>query len=358
MRTRVLLLMAAIALIASGCFKAEFTIDVNDDGSGTVEGITALNFEAVSGLLEGFGEDAGFTEDDICNDFDTGDLSDLDDTRPYNEDGFCGVQFSSSFTADEFSGVAAALGDGSGDDAVLRQEPDGGWFFELQLDASDFSTEDAAGLPGFEDILGDAEYIMRVRLPGRQVDHNGDINADGFVVWDVDITNPPSSLFVRTEPGERITGSAQVGGGDDGGGNTVVVIIIVVAVLAALGLAAFFLMRNRGGNEDPPASGIAATVPGGGAPTMPPVDPNAPATNAAPPVDATRQMPVADMPTTADMPQAPAPEPAGATSPTPEEATGAPVWDPVRGKYVQWDPNANHWLVFDDATQSWNVEGS
>ena len=37
MRTRLVFLMAAMAIIASGCFKVNFTIDVNDDGSGTVE---------------------------------------------------------------------------------------------------------------------------------------------------------------------------------------------------------------------------------------------------------------------------------------------------------------------------------
>ena len=33
MRTRLVILMAAMAIIASGCFKVDFTIDVNDDGS-------------------------------------------------------------------------------------------------------------------------------------------------------------------------------------------------------------------------------------------------------------------------------------------------------------------------------------
>ena len=33
MRTRLVFLMAAMAIIASGCFKVNFTIDVNEDGS-------------------------------------------------------------------------------------------------------------------------------------------------------------------------------------------------------------------------------------------------------------------------------------------------------------------------------------
>ena len=140
--------------------------------------------------------------------------------------------------------------------------------------------------PGFDDIFDGAEYVFRVRLPGRQVEHNGEIDSEGFVIWDVDIANPPDRLFLRTEPGTPITGNASVGGDD--GGSALTVILIVIAVLAALGLAAFFLMRNRSDDQGPPASGVAATIPGGG-PAAPPVDPTAPATDVTgPPADSAR----------------------------------------------------------------------
>ena len=364
MRTRLVILMAAMAIIASGCFKVDFTIDVNDDGSGTVEGIVAFNPDALGDLAEAFGEDAGgLGDDDLCAQLEDESGVDTDgfqDVRPYSEDGFCGTQFSGTFEPGEFETATAGL-DGSGE-AILRQEPDGGWYFESPFDAEDIGAGDLP--PGFDDIFDGAEYIFRVRLPGTQVEHNGEIDPDGFVIWDIDITNPPDRLFLRTEPGQTLTGNASAGGDDGGSGLTVV--LIVIAVLAALGLAAFFLMRNRSNDEDPPASGVAATIPGA-APATPPVDPTAPPTDAgwappttadpAPPVDPTPPAPAPE-PT-----PAPEPEPAPAAdspdviaSPTPEQATGAPVWDPVRRQYVQWDPNANHWLVFDDATQSWGPE--
>ncbi len=356
MRTRVLILMAAIAVIASGCFRANFTVDVNDDGSGTVSGLVAFNPEALSELAETFGEDTGGVGDeDLCAQLDAEsgiDTDGFEEVRPYNEDGFCGTEFSGTFAPGEFSSAAAGLNDGS--EATLRQEPDGGWFFELPFDDSDLTTD---GLPpGFDDIFDGAEYVVRVRLPGRQVDHNGEIDSEGFVVWDIDLTSPPTTLFVRTEPGDPIIGSASVGADDDGGG-ALTVILIVVAVLAALGLAAFFLMRNRGGDDDAPASGIAATIPGG-TPAAPPVDPTGPITSPAPPEHTwdTQAAPVIEdvaapvaAATTADTPEVVA-------SPTPEQATGSPVWDPARRKYVQWDPTGNRWLVFDDATQSWGPE--
>ena len=367
MRTRLVFLMAAMAIIASGCFKVNFTIDVNDDGSGTVDGIVAFNPDALGDLAEAFGDDGGSPED-LCAELDSQsgvNTEGFHDVRPYNEDGFCGTEFSSSFEPGDFESATSGL-DGS-DEAILRQEPDGGWYFETPFDAENLGTGDLP--PGFDDIFDGAEYVFRVRLPGRQVEHNGEIDSEGFVIWDVDIANPPDRLFLRTEPGTPITGNASVGGDD--GGSALTVILIVIAVLAALGLAAFFLMRNRSDDQGPPASGVAATIPGGG-PAAPPVDPTAPATDVTgPPADAgwspptTAEVTPPVDPTPAPTPEptpvaepAPAPEaaPDVIASPTPEQATGAPVWDPVRRQYVQWDPNGNRWLVFDDATQTWGPE--
>lgn len=374
MRTRLLLVMAATAIIATGCFKVNVAIDVNEDGSGTLEGLTAVNFETAAPLLGAFGDDTDdlSSVDQICDNFalDSGiEVSELSAT-PYREGDFCGVEFSDTFGPGEFTNATSALGEGGGD-AILRQEPDGGWYFEVPFDAEDFGAGELP--PGFGDLFDDAEYIFKVRLPGRQVDHNGTIDADGFVVWDVDLSGAPETLFLRTEPGERITNS-------DGGG-ALTVILIVVAVLAALGLAAWFLMRNRTDAQDPPASGVAATVQGG-APSTPPIDPTMPPTMAPNDVSGVHRTPpdagtptTADdwgAPTTADVAPSdptsvaePAPEPAPApapvapqviASPTPEQATGSPVWDPVRRRYVQWDPNGSRWLVFDDTTQTWGPE--
>ena len=106
MRTRLVILMAAMAIIASGCFKVDFTIDVNDDGSGTVEGIVAFNPDALGDLAEAFGEDAGgLGDDDLCAQLEDESGVDTDgfqDVRPYSEDGFCGTQFSGTFEPGEF----------------------------------------------------------------------------------------------------------------------------------------------------------------------------------------------------------------------------------------------------------------
>ncbi len=374
MQRRLLVLVAAAALLASGCFKVNLDIEVEEDGSGRLGGIVAIDFAAFEDLAGSLGEDSGLSRGELCGEFDTEsgfNTSELDQARPYDEDGFCGVEFETAFAADEFDETFGSLESGEG---TLRRDGDG-WFFELPFDESEFETGDASAFPGVEELFGDAEYVVRVKLPGRQVDHNGTrIDDEGFVVWDLDLTSPPDRLFLRTEPGDPITGS--------GGGGTGAVILIVILVLLALGAVAYFLMRRRGDHETPPASGVAATIPYQ-APTAPPIT-TAPAsrTDVTAPLEpmtsttssatslVAEDVAAEDMTARAEPAEQAAPEPAEETAPepaeeaapqviagpTPEQATGAPVWDPARRKYVQWDPNHLRWLVFDDATQSWGPE--
>ena len=352
-KKQIILVVAAAVLLSTACIKANLTVDVNEDGSGTVEGITALNYGAIEELLGDLPSDGGGIptgQDELCSDFELSSgigKNTFQESRQFDEDGFCGVEFKGTFNEGELSEAIGSLNNG----AVLTRDGDG-WLFEMDLNAEQFSDEGTDLIPGFGAIFGGAEYVIRIRLPGRQVETNGDIDGDGFVFWDIDITNPPARIFLRTEPGETETENATApgeqsdsGDGDDGGGSALTVVLIILAVLAALGLAAYFLMRNRGKDTDAPASGIAATI-SNDAPTGPPVDPTtailgAPATPAPEPLSAPLTNP----------PGAPT-----ASSPTPEEATGQPVWDQARGKYVQWDPVNNRWLVHDDATGAWAPE--
>lgn len=370
-RLRILALSAAVMLLASACIKVNLAIEVNDDGSATIEGISALNTNALEDFAEAFGE-----EQDLCAEFanDSGiDTEEFDEVSPYNEGGLCGVQFKDIVSAEE---IAASEELPGGDGAILRRDGQG-WYFELPLDSADLTGDlgGAGDIPGLGNVFEDAEFEVRVKLPGRQVEHNGDsIDGDGFVVWDVDLLNPPGRLFLRTEPGETITG-----GGGGGGAGTILAIIF--AALIVLGLAAFFISRRKSAGDAaaPPAPGVTPAPAGEwAAPATPPVDSGgwaAPAADVPAAAPAAPAAPSAAAATTADS-QAPAPEPvvdddatvelqpiaaepaapAEQRSPTIEEATGQSVWDPVRGKYVQWDPGAARWLVFDQDTQAWSPE--
>lgn len=51
-----------------------------------------------------------------------------------------------------------------------------------------------------------------------------------------------------------------------------------------------------------------------------------------------------------------APDPNQTPAIRPEDAIEEPVWDDRQGCYVQFDPTANNWLVFDQVTQAWRVK--
>lgn len=371
MNKRLILLVGATVLVASACVKINLDIEVFEDGSAEISGIIALNADAVQEIAESFGEGFGEADligsrDELCSEFiDDADLGDDQtfsemETKPYDEDGFCGIEFSGKLAPDQV--IAQMGGLTGGQDGTLRRDGDG-WFFELPLEAEGLGTEGLEGAEDFIDIdelFGGAEYIVKVKLPGVQVEHNGDyINEDGAVVWEIELLAPPSRLFLRTEAGETITGNTPGGTG----GSTGLIIVIVVAALAALGAGAYFLTRNK--------TEAAVAVPGVPAP---PLD-HAP--GAQPPVAAPEVRDFAAPPqsTQPEPGPAPAPDPAPApesspetspsdkaadpqviASPTPEQATDSPVWDPVRRQYVQWDTNTSGWLVYDDAQQAWRPD--
>ncbi len=272
-------LVGLLVLLLSGCFKIDFKITVEDDGSGSIEGLLALDANAAAEFGSAFdleGADVPSREE-LCNEF----LSDSDvpteaTTEPYNEGDFCGVRFSQDFTADEMDQVLAESFQDEGGEFVIRRDGDG-WRFDAAL-----SDDAGAGSEFFPDeLFSDAEFKIRVKLPGRQVEHNADfIESDGTMVWEIDPFNPGPDLMARTEPGATITGS---GGGDDGGSNTV---LIVVLVLAALALAAggFWWWRSRSagaaadtGEPDPAGLGESDLAPPVGPPPAdpPPTDPPA-----------------------------------------------------------------------------------
>ena len=266
-RTVPLVFLLAIAL--SGCFKINLDIEVNDDGSGTIGGLIALDTEAAAQLASIFEEEGAEapSRDELCEEF----LTDTDvpegaTTEPFDDGKFCGVRFSQDFTAAELDSVVSEslAGDGTGD-FDIRRDGDG-WRFDATF--SEEATGDADFFPS--ELFSDAEFVIRVKLPGRQVEYNADrIEGDGTMVWDVNLFEPGPALMARTEPGSPITGS----GGDDGS-NTA---LIIVAVLAVLALAIGYLWwRKRSGTAavtDPGQS--ASTGPTDAPPTTPPATPAA-----------------------------------------------------------------------------------
>lgn len=356
---RALLLGVVTILLTSGCLRVNLNVDVRDDGSAQLEGLAAINADLFASAFEGVGDGFGGSEDEfsrgaICDGFleDEGIGGAEADIEPYEQDGFCGAIFTQEYSPAQLDELRGELDAG----AVLRQDGDG-WTFELPFSEDEFDSSEADAF-GFDDVFADAEYIVRVRLPGQQADHNGDyIDSEGFVVWDLDVTNLPSEpLRLRTQPGETIFGSqappASSLSGGSGGGGIVTYLLIGVAVLAALAAAAwFFTKRKQDAPEVPLQSGFEPSGPSAptlaGATAFAPNSPGAPVT------------PVAESPGETVIMQR-EPQPAAAPEAlgrqlTPAQAT-EPTWDPARGSYVQWDPTHSRWLIYNDDTKSWAPE--
>lgn len=247
--------MLTILLLVTSCLKVESEITVEDDGSGTVEILSAVNAEALGSI---FGELA--EEDlgggDFCEE--AGSDTTPEDVpadaviTPYREGDFCGtrVQYSLTPSTDLSDQVGAAF---DSETTRLYKEGDN-WFFDTELDTEGV-TEGSEDLPPamFESLFEDASIKIVIDLPGRAIEGENnatEVGADGRFTWDIDILNPPTRLFAQTEPGS--------GGGSGGGGGGISPLLIGLIVAAALGLGAlaFFMSRKSGGSGATDLAGV------------------------------------------------------------------------------------------------------
>lgn len=349
-RTKVLGALLGLVVLLSGCIKYEGVITIQDDGSGTVDVLTAIDPEAFNAFGD-LGGDLG-TTDDICDDF-SSDLTSPSDLpsgasiQPYNEDGLCGarVQFALEPSQEHSDDLADVL-----DPSTRIYKQGDNWFFE-----SDFSADEITGeAEGFgDDVVGDlfgnASFTITVDLPGRALagENNAtNVGDDGRFTWDIDILNPPARLFAQTEPGS--------GGGTGGGGgiSPILIGVIIAALLGAAGL--FWFMKNRNGSSSDTMADTPQPV---GDPPMP---------NPAPAPGSAGTMPVGDGPSIDATPPSPMPvrpEPGemketvvmnagdlgtddASSIPTPEYDATLGAWvvkDPARGR-LRHDPETDTWI--------------
>jgi hypothetical protein len=346
-RARLLLPLLVLAFVATGCFRQDLGVTVNDDGSGSVSMLVAFNPEAMSQFTDELGEAAGEMPEDPCADIESSaseDASGLPDgasVEPYREGDFCGVILTAGFeSVDELDETLGTLfsntesqGLASFQSFTIEQDGDG-WVFEaVPLDTGSETGGMDTGM--FEDMLDGASNVVRVKLPGRQVDHNADrIDGDGTLIWNLDVLGDTRTLQARTEPGDPITdevltdagedvggeiGSADGAGGDDDGGSSVVWIVLGVLVVAAAVVGFVLWQRNK--------SKATPAMAGGPVATGPPLQPTDAASAGA--------------------------SPTGPTTAASAPASDGPQWDAQRNAYIQWDAAGGRWLQYDDTTKEW-----
>lgn len=327
--------LTALMLLMAGCIRFEGNITINDDGSGEVRLLRALNLDA-------FGEEAAlFGTDEFCSEFsaENEDLSVFPAgavANDYSEDGFCGTEVTYSLAAstDHSASIQGVFEDGG---ARLFQQGEN-WIFESNLDTSEL-TNDSEGLISddeFNELLGDASLKFIIDLPGRAIDGQNNatkVGADGVFEWDIDLLNPPPRLFAQTEPGS--------GGGDGGGGIGLILIIVAVVLLAAAAAWWFLTQRNKGDSGGtPPLGAVGSTPPAASPPVAAPGAAAPPAASPVKPANPSAQQTVA-------MSAADAQAAVGGAAPSSD-----PVWDETLNAWVINDPNQGK-LVHDPATDSW-----
>jgi hypothetical protein len=385
-RFRLVVVAALLAVVASGCIKADLGMKVNEDGSGTFSALVAVNanFASSFGGLGGTSPGAT-TPGDFCKellDDAKGDesLPDGAKVEPYKDGDFCGVRVSTPFkNLDEAiallgsSSDSGSTGGGALSDLAL-EKTNNGFRFSANWDVDDASG-DAGGDAFAQQFLKGFSYIVRIKLPGGQVENNADrIDGDGTMIWNLDplkstrltarteLGKPVITNKVQTDAGKNVSATVGggSGGGDDGGGSKTWLWIVLGLVVVA-GVIAFVLLRKNKAKGAPPSPGLPGVPVGVGAPFGAPPAPmgaapmSAPAPVAPAPVAPAPAPPAPAAP--APAPVAPAPVAPAPTQPAADATmvTGvdAPQWDAARNAYIQYDRAGGRWLQFDQAAQAW-----
>ena len=354
MRKSLFLLVTLVAMLSTGCIQADLKLDVNDDGSGTYSAVIAVNsklLDSLGGLaaLDPDAEPSSGSTGDVCQDMVKDAQSETPQggkVEPYKKGDFCGVKLSASFASiEEGLELLNSSGDSGGatlEDVTLEKQGNG-WVFDAEWNPSDTS----AATGGADDemskqFLQGFQFVIRMKLPGGQVDQNADlIEGDGTMVWNLDPT-AARTLKARTEAGAAVikskvqtdagknvsasaaTGSGASAGDDDGDSKTwlwVVIGLVVVAIIAAI-----VLMKRNKTKAVPAMAGTAGM---------------------------TSSMPSGAMggSTTTSPSASPPSAPTAAAAAT--QAAAEPQWDAARNAYIQWDGVNNRWMQYDQAASAW-----
>ena len=373
MRKKLLLLLVLVAVLTSGCIKADLKLDVKDDGSGTYTALLAVNaklFQQLGGLSAldpSATADAGST--DVCKQMmDSAKSGNPTGAKidPYKDGDFCGFRISASFAnIDEGLALLNGSSDSSGGTSlenVTLEKAGSGWNFSADWNPS--STGDSAGTDAAltKQFLQGFSFVIRIKLPGGQVTQNADlIEGDGTMVWNLDPSTsrtlsaktdasaPVIKSKVLTDAGKNVGASGSAASTTATGAtakksSSKTWLYLVIALVVVAGIAAIVLTKRNKTKAVPAMAGMAG---------MPGVPPMAPGQMMPPgqPMDLGQPMAPPMGAPTAPMAAPPAAvhEPAPAAAPSPTE----PQWDAARNAYIQWDAVNSRWMQYDQTAGAW-----
>ena len=238
-----------ILLLGSGCMKVDMAIVVETDGTGFYTGDIAMT-KAMTEIFDegGEGNDTEICEGLLNPDDDNSFLPDVGaeaKEENYEDDEWCGVNFSVNFTdfgkslaeqdpddefplsivgntltfflaTDELLGEDSPL---SGDDAGL----DDGMNLELILEAFD---------------IPEPEFKIRVTLPGKILEHNATSQNGSTLTWEIDV-------FESAETPVDSFAIADISKSPEGGSSRIGIIVGVAVVAGIIMLAGLNFVKKR-----------------------------------------------------------------------------------------------------------------
>ena len=306
-KTLLLPLFALLVALSTACIKADMGVSVNDDGSGTITLVEAVDTKAFADAMKQFGGALGggssptsptdiFSEKDV----DKSKLPPGTKVEAYKEGNYQGVKITTPFSkpdevlstlnkvsdavSDSTVGGLGSLGGGSNSrpsggtspgrsptpsrssgssntaadafEKFVIEKTSDGWKFEASAKSVGGGSlgDDAMSQALLGSILKDASVTLTMRLPGKVTQTNADSNSNGTLVWKLPLTSTSSKTFTATTVGSGTSS----GGGDDDGFPIIVVIGVVVAVVVIGGL--YYMSKQKQASPPPPPPPVPGTT--------------------------------------------------------------------------------------------------
>ncbi|MBJ86677.1 MAG: hypothetical protein CL461_00325 [Acidimicrobiaceae bacterium] len=255
---KILFTLSLIAGLCTSCFKADFSMVVNTDGTGSIEGSMAISKK----LGEVFGEESGDTEAFDCETAFEGEGTGINlfedipgnaTAEEFEDDEWCGFRFSADFT-----GFGQSLID-AGDDSFPLSVDGNILTFKWEEMLDDGAGLDSDSALGDDDmdprllltLLGipEPEYVISLELPGEVIEHNADKQEGSRLIWEIDLFEtldgsaaiPFAKADISTTPESSGSGGLRI---------LWIVIGIVAVVLVLVSLKVLQSLQDRDTEEN------------------------------------------------------------------------------------------------------------
>ncbi len=220
-------------LLLTSCMKVTMSIDVNSDGTGTMEG-SFLFSKKIAEIAEMSGEDSGDFCAQVTEDGELGiePPAGAEEVTLIEDDEWCGYSFTDSFEdfdlADDEEGAPSFSV--VGDEITFSMEMDMG-----ELGLGQMAEDSGSDEIEFQQMMAifdipEPEFVIAVTLPGEVTNHNADSIEGSTLTWNLDLMDEQES--------GSLSATANMSSGDSGTSTGLIIGIAVAVGLLIAGLVA------------------------------------------------------------------------------------------------------------------------